>query len=142
VAGSVSAIREHAKVVTCSFGSSSKSSALGDAVGDAKGKGVLLVVAAGNDGDSIDKTPEYPASYTYANILTVAATTDADKLASFSNYGSTSVDLAAPGDDIWSTYLGSGYKQLSGTSMAAPFGAGAARRAPAADIRLSPSAAH
>jgi thermitase len=137
VAGIEYAISEHAKVLNCSFGSSSKSSALADAVGDAKGKGVLLVVAAGNDGDSIDKTPEYPASYTYANILTVAATTDADKLASFSNFGSKSVDLAAPGDDIWSTYLGSGYKQLSGTSMAAPFVAGAAAMLRAKDSDLS-----
>jgi thermitase len=136
VAGIEYAIAEHAKVVNCSFGSSSKSSALSDAVGGAKGKGVLLVVAAGNDGDSIDKTPEYPASYTYANILTVAATTDADKLASFSNFGSKSVDLAAPGDDIWSTYLGSSYKQLSGTSMAAPFVAGAAAMLRAKDSDL------
>jgi thermitase len=137
VAGIEYAIHEHAKVLNCSFGSSSTSSALKDAVGDAKKKGVLLVVAAGNDGDSIDKHPEYPAAYTYANILAVAATTSSDALASFSNYGSKSVDLAAPGDSIWSTYLNSGYKQLSGTSMAAPYVAGAAAMLRAKDSSLS-----
>jgi thermitase len=137
VAGIEYAIHEHAKIVNCSFGASSKSSALEDAVKDAKSAGVLLVVAAGNDSESIDKTPEYPAAYTYANILTVAATTASDTLASFSNFGSKSVDLAAPGDSIWSTYLGSGYKQLSGTSMAAPYVSGAAAMLRAKDSDLS-----
>jgi subtilisin family serine protease len=137
VAGIEYAIHEHAKVVNCSFGASSASNALHDAVEDAKKKGVLLVVAAGNDGQSIDKTPEYPASFTFANILTVAATTASGTLASFSNFGSKSVDLAAPGDDVWSTYLGSGYKQLSGTSMAAPFVTAAAAMLRKQDSDLS-----
>jgi subtilisin family serine protease len=120
------AIHQGAKVVNCSFGSSSKSSALEDAVKTAKSKGVLLVVAAGNDGESIESHPEYPASYTQGNILTVAATDADGNLASFSNYGSKSVDLAAPGDQIYSTYPTSSYRYLSGTSMAAPFVAAAA----------------
>ncbi|HYI37353.1 MAG TPA: S8 family peptidase [Thermoleophilaceae bacterium] len=120
------AAKKGAKVINCSFGSSSKSSALHDAVDYAQSKGSLLVVAAGNDGDNIDKTPEYPASYTDSNILTVAATTSTDTLASFSNYGSTAVDVAAPGNQILSTYLGGGYKLLSGTSMASPYAAGTA----------------
>jgi subtilisin family serine protease len=114
------AIHQHAKVVNCSFGSSSKSSALEDAVKSAESAGVLLVVAAGNDTQSIETNPEYPASYTEGNILTVAAIDDTGALASFSNYGAKSVDLAAPGDEIFSTYPTSGYKLLSGTSMAAP----------------------
>jgi subtilisin family serine protease len=61
------AIHEHAKVVNCSFGSSSKSSALEDAVKSAESAGVLLVVAAGNDSQSIETSPEYPASYTEGN---------------------------------------------------------------------------
>jgi thermitase len=120
------AVKQGVKVINCSFGSSSKSSALKDAVDYAQDHKALLVVAAGNDGQNIDKHPEYPASYTDSNILTVAATTDADQLASFSNFGKTAVDVAAPGDSVLSTYLGGGYKVLSGTSMAAPYAAGVA----------------
>ena len=114
------AVKQGAKVINCSFGSSSKSKSLEDEVSYAKKKGVLLVVAAGNDGDDIDSKPTYPASYTSSNIITVAATTQLNQLASFSNYGKSGVDLGAPGDKIVSTYLGSTYKTLSGTSMAAP----------------------
>ena len=126
IAGIDYAIRMGAKVVNCSFGTSSKSSALEDAVEAAREKGVLLVVAAGNDGDSIESDPTYPASYTQGNIITVAATTADGTLASFSNFGSKSVDLAAPGANIYSTYPESSYKFLDGTSMAAPLVAGAA----------------
>ena len=79
----------------------------------------------------------YPASFTNGNILTVAATTQRDSLASFSNYGSKSVDLGAPGDDIQSTYPKSKYKSLDGTSMAAPLVAAAAAMLRAADSDLS-----
>jgi subtilisin family serine protease len=120
------AVKNGAKIVNCSFGSSSKSSALHDAVDYAQDHNVLLVVAAGNDSENIDKNPIYPASYTDSNILAVAASTDEDTLADFSNYGSEGVDVAAPGDEIFSTYLGGGYKYLSGTSMAAPYAAGTA----------------
>jgi subtilisin family serine protease len=120
------AVKNGAKIVNCSFGSSSKSSALHDAVDYAQDHNVLLVVAAGNDSENIDKNPSYPASFTDSNILAVAASTDEDTLASFSNFGSTAVDVAAPGDEIFSTYLNGGYKYLSGTSMAAPYAAGTA----------------
>jgi thermitase len=120
------AVKAGYKIVNCSFGSSSKSDALHDAVDYAQEKNVLLVVAAGNDGEDIEKSPIYPASYGDSNILAVAATTADDTLASFSNYGAESVDVAAPGEDIASTYLGGGYKMLSGTSMAAPYAAGVA----------------
>jgi subtilisin family serine protease len=120
------AVKQGFKIVNCSFGSSSKSSALKDVVDYAQDHKVLLVVAAGNNSQNIDKHPEYPASYGESNILTVAATTDEDQLASFSNWGSTGVDLAAPGDSVLSTYLGGGYKVLSGTSMATPYVAGVA----------------
>ena len=120
------AVRMGAKVVNCSFGSSSKSSALQSAVIRAKEAGVLLVVAAGNDSDDIDKTPSYPAAFTDGNILTVAASTALDTLAGFSNFGAKSVDVAAPGDNIESTLDGGGYGEKDGTSMAAPLVAGAA----------------
>ena len=64
----------------------------------------LYVVAAGNETANNDTTPSYPCAYNLANILCVAATDSDDALAGFSNYGATSVDLAAPGVDIYSTY--------------------------------------
>ncbi len=120
------AVRKGVKIINASFGSTSKSSAMEDAIEYAKEKGVLIVVAAGNDGKNIDKSPVYPASYTYGNILTVAASTLDDGLASFSNYGEKAVDVAAPGENITSTYIDDIYKPLSGTSMAAPMVAGMA----------------
>lgn len=120
------AVKQGFKIVNCSFGSSSKSSALKDVIDYAQDHKVLMVVAAGNNGENIDKKPEYPAAYGNSNILTVAATTDTDTLASFSNFGSKAVDVAAPGDTVLSTYLGGGYKNLSGTSMASPYAAGLA----------------
>jgi subtilisin family serine protease len=126
IAGIQYAVKQGFKIVNCSFGSSSKSSSLHDAVDYAQDHKVLLVVAAGNDSENIDKHPLYPASYGDSNILAVAATTDEDALADFSNFGSTAVDVAAPGDNIYSTYLGGGYRTLSGTSMASPYAAGVA----------------
>jgi subtilisin family serine protease len=120
------AVHEGAKIINCSFGSSSKSSSLQDAVDSAQDKGVLMVIAAGNDGVSIDTSPEYPAAFTNGNIITVAAVTDTGSLASFSNFGVKLVDLGAPGDNIISTYPTSTYKVLSGTSMATPMVSAAA----------------
>jgi len=120
------AVKQGFKIVNCSFGSSSKSSSLHDAVDYAQDHNTLLVVAAGNDSENIDKHPLYPASYGDSNILAVAATTSTDTLASFSNFGAEAVDVGAPGDSIYSTYLGGGYRILSGTSMAAPYTAGVA----------------
>ena len=79
-----------------------------DAIAEARKQGALIVAAAGNDGVNTDKTPFYPAAYPDSNVLSVAATDDRDKLASFSNYGAKTVDLAAPGDAVGSTYLGLG----------------------------------
>ena len=126
VAGIEYAVKQGIKIINGSFGSRGKSSALHDAVNYAQNHNTLLVVAAGNNGQNIDKHPIYPASYSDSNILAVAASTSDDTLASFSNFGSEDVDVAAPGDSILSTYLGGGYKTLSGTSMASPLAAGIA----------------
>ncbi|NDC80968.1 MAG: hypothetical protein EB090_06870, partial [Verrucomicrobia bacterium] len=78
--------------------------------------------AAGNESSNNDAVASYPANYPQDNIVSVAATTRTDGLASFSNYGSTTVDLAAPGDGIYSTVSSSdsAYATYSGTSMATP----------------------
>ena len=88
IAGIDYAVKQGFKIINCSFGSSSKSSCLHDAVDYAQDHNTLLVVAAGNDCENIDKHPLYPASYGDSNILAVAATTSTDTLASFSNFGS------------------------------------------------------
>lgn len=108
-----------AKVISLSLGGSSSSQTLQNAVNYALGKGVVVVAAAGNNGNSL---PFYPAAY--ANVISVAATDSNDHKASWSNYG-PSVVIAAPGVNILSAYQG-GYAYLSGTSMATPFVSGVA----------------
>jgi len=96
-----------------------------DVIDEADAAGILFVAAAGNSASNIDSSPEYPAAYDSANIISVSATTRMDGLASFSNYGAASVDLAAPGNEIYSTIHNGGYGLKSGTSMAAPHVSGA-----------------
>ena len=86
----------------------------------------LFIIAAGNNGVNNDIALTYPASYNLSNIVSVAATDSSDVLASFSNYGQKTVDLAAPGVDIYSTTPKKNYVYYSGTSMAAPHVSGVA----------------
>lgn len=99
--------------------------AMKDAIDDAGASGIVNVFAAGNQGTNIDSNPFDPAAFTSPSIVSVAASDSADQRASYSNFGATSVDLAAPGSSILST-RGTGYSSSSGTSMAAPHVAGAA----------------
>lgn len=108
-----------------SWGGGPSSTALRDAINAADAAGILFVAAAGNSTSNNDSVPSFPASYAGANIISVAATKSRDALASFSNYGAVSVDIAAPGDAIYSTVPGNSYTSLSGTSMATPHVAGA-----------------
>ena len=85
----------------------------------------LFVAAAGNNASNNDVAPTYPACYDLPGIVAVAATTSSDDLAFFSNYGRTTVDVSAPGSNILSSYLNSGYAFASGTSMATPHATGA-----------------
>ena len=120
------ATQNHAFVSNNSYGGGPFSQAAFDAISRADQAGVLFVAAAGNNGGNNDSNPFYPASYNLLNIISVAATDRFDSRASFSNYGLTTVDLGAPGVDIYSTMLGVGYGYLSGTSMAAPHTTGVA----------------
>jgi uncharacterized repeat protein (TIGR02543 family) len=88
---------------------------------------ILFVAAAANSGTNNDKLPAYPANFALPNIISVSATDSNDALAGFSNYGSRTVHVGAPGDGIYSTLpavnawgIDGGYGYLSGTSMAAP----------------------
>jgi thermitase len=120
ISGIICAADNGAKVVNLSLGAQYASSALEDAVNYAWSKGVVVVAAAGNNGDT---TPMYPACYT--SCIAVAATDANDARASWSNYGDW-VDVAAPGLSIYATLKDNGYGYLSGTSMASPYVAGLA----------------
>jgi subtilisin family serine protease len=124
------AVKQGARVINASWGGPAFSFALYQAVKRAGEQGAVVVAAAGNDGLNTDSEPDYPAGYDLPNVISVAASNRADKLADFSNYGAGTVDLAAPGEDIYSTVPASegasGFSTYSGTSMAAPFVSGAA----------------
>lgn len=114
------------RVLSNSWGGGGFSQAFLDEITRANSSDMLFVAAAGNNGRDNDVTPFYPASYTSPNLIAVAATTQNDSLASFSNYGATSVHLGAPGLNILSTTRGDTYSSFSGTSMATPHLSGAA----------------
>lgn len=118
-----------------SWGGGGFSSSLQAAIERANAQGILFIAAAGNGGsdgvgDNNDVTPNYPSNYTNANVIAVASITSSGAKSSFSNYGLTTVDIAAPGSGIWSTLPRSGnrstYGSYSGTSMATPHVTGGA----------------
>ncbi|MBN1495982.1 MAG: S8 family serine peptidase [Spirochaetes bacterium] len=141
------AVSNGAHIINASYGCYYYSEAEREAIMDARDAGVLFVAAAGNGlvnsegirvGLDTDATPSYPASYNLDNIISVAASTYADQLRTSSNYGIMTVDLAAPGEEIYSTMpktltypmsqagLNMEWDYMSGTSMAAPHVTGVA----------------
>ena len=130
------AVDNGAQIINMSFGKgySPQRETVEEAERYALSKGVLLVQAAGNDGSNIDTAANYPSprfmdGTAIPNVITVGASAEpntADLVASFSNYGKGTVDVFAPGQDIYSTVPGGKYENNSGTSMASPVVAGVA----------------
>jgi subtilisin family serine protease len=127
-----------ARIINASFDTPTPSLAVSNAIVAARNAGIIWVASAGNGqntaGRNIDVTPSYPACYGIDNIVSVAYTTRTDGLGFFSNYGATNVDLAAPGDEVYSTinwsdtsyYPPSGLGiNIAGTSFSAPGVSGA-----------------
>jgi subtilisin family serine protease len=117
------------RVISMSIQSKHDVPALHEAVQRAHAAEILLVASAGNfHKDNDGPRPTYPASYDAPNMVSVAASDEAGKLSGISNFGRNSVDLAAPGEEIYTTEANGGYGfgGNNGTSMAAPFVSGAA----------------
>ncbi len=114
------AVAHGATISNNSWGGDQNEPALAAAIEFARSRGHIFVTAAGNDGANNDRTPFYPGNYHSDNLVSVAATDKFDGLASFSNYGASTVHLAAPGVSILSTRPNNGYAMSSGTSMAVP----------------------
>lgn len=123
------AAKNGARIINCSFGKSNNEGKklipetlkyIGEKYG------VLVIAAAGNDSSDIDRKPTYPASFDNENLLIIASTSSNASMSYFSNYGKISVDVAAPGSNIYSTVPGNNYESMSGTSMATPTTVGVA----------------
>ncbi len=121
------AVDHGAKVINASWGSSGLDATIASAISYANSNGVILVAAAGNNSSNDDTTFWWPASYstTYPNVISVASTNIDSNLSSFSNYGTGTVQLGAPGNTVYGTFPGNSYGTDSGTSMAAPLVTGA-----------------
>jgi subtilisin family serine protease len=116
-----------AQVINASWGSGGSSTTLRSAISRARTAGIIFVAASGNESQNDDLIANYPSGYDLDNIVSVASSTRSDGLSDFSNYGARSVDVLAPGSTIYSTWYSSdrSYSYNSGTSMAAPYVAGA-----------------
>jgi subtilisin family serine protease len=115
-----------ARIINASWGFTN-SLTLSNAVASLRDAGIIVAAACGNTAADVDLAPTYPASYALDNAVTVASVTRSNTLAANSNYGATNVDLAAPGEGIYSTFAAtdSYYYSQSGTSFAAPYVTGA-----------------
>ncbi len=128
------AARMGARVISNSWGGGGYSQLMNQVIQEAVSRGVLVVAAAGNAASNNDSMPTYPANY--PGVISVASSDQLDAMSGFSNYGSTSVMIAAPGAQVLSTIPGSKFAVYSGTSMAAPQVSGALALA----LSVAPSA--
>ncbi|MCW2949407.1 MAG: peptidase and in, kexin, sedolisin [Thermoleophilia bacterium] len=137
-----------AKVINISLGcggvAACYSAAERDALAYAANKGVTVVVAAGNGdasgrGTDDDTTPDYPSDYDLPNVISVTSSTRFGGWSTWANYGATTVDIAAPGEDILVAKPGGGYFSTDGTSFSAPHVTGAAALLSAATAGIDPT---
>lgn len=127
-------------VINMSLGYYSEDTAVGTAIENAGKAEIVVVASAGNNGSNNDTKSHYPSGYnSLDNLISVASIDQNAQLASNSNYGRTTVDLAAPGVSIYSTTKNGAYGLMSGTSMAAPFVSAAAAILAANNPALSPA---
>ncbi len=119
------AIKAGVDIMSNSWGGGGASQALKEVIEKANRAGIIFTAAAGNSGSDNDSRPQYPANYDVENVISVAAHTAQNRLASFSCYGRNTVHVAAPGHNILSSYKNGQYEVLSGTSMATPHVSGA-----------------
>ena len=114
------AVTHGAQVINLSWGTNAESLVLKEAIERALKRNVVVICSAGNAGRSLDSSPYYPASFAVTNLISVAATDNLDQLASWSNWGTRTVTVAAPGTNILTTQRGGGYWTVSGTSASTP----------------------
>jgi subtilisin family serine protease len=122
------------KITNNSWGGGKYSRALKEAISNYNG---VFIAASGNDGRNNDIFHDFPSSYRNSNIISVAAVDKKGDLTYFSNYGKFTVDVAAPGESIFSTVPEEDYRYLNGTSMASPHVAGVAGLLLSSDPSLS-----
>lgn len=115
------AIKNGAHIINYSGGGFGKNTLEEAAIKRAKDKNILFVAAAGNDTVDADEKGFYPASYEFSNIISVVSLTSESNLVKSSNYGVQSIDIAAPGKDIYSTLPNGRYGYMTGTSQATAF---------------------
>ena len=119
-----------AHVINASWGGIAPSFALQEAIEYAGERGVLFVAAGGNDGFDTDLIGHFPSALDLNNLISVGATNNRDELSDFSNFGLKTVDIGAPGEDVYSAWVREDltlpYRHASGTSMATPHVAGVA----------------
>lgn len=135
------AIQMKAKILNASWGGIGRTEALLNAVKKAERAGMIIVASAGNTKNNNDQNPRHPSFLTteFSNVISVANSNTQDQLDPTSNFGTTTVDIAAPGVKILSTYPNSRYAELSGTSMATAIVSGVASLMLTANPKLNPS---
>lgn len=126
------AITNGARIINASFSSTNFSLATSNAIATARDAGIIVVAASGNASSDVDVQPTYPACLPIGNVVSVAYTTRNDTPGQMSNYGATNVTLAAPGDQMYSTFNNGGYWpptglgiNIGGTSFSAAYVSGA-----------------